>query len=98
MLVIGAGMVDSQAALMAARRGVRVAQDKAPIDVSGSGGRADHYGGCNSNPDCAISPEQYMELMKDSPFSVVTKYISMKGAWITSWNFSGWAFGFGTRG
>ncbi|HHT17253.1 MAG TPA: FAD-binding protein [Papillibacter sp.] len=84
VLVIGAGMAGSMAALMAARRGVRVAVvDKAPIDVSGSGGAGlDHYGGCNSNPDCAVSPEQYMELMKDSPFSVDhRKYISMKGAW-----------------
>ena len=56
VLVIGAGVSGAMAALKAARRGVKVAViDKAPINVSGSGGAGlDHYGGCFSNPDCEI--------------------------------------------
>ena len=68
VLVIGAGIAGSMAGLMAARRGVKVAVvDKAPIDISGSGGAGlDHYGGCISNPDCGFTPEEYMELLKNA--------------------------------
>jgi len=84
VLVIGAGVAGSMAGLIAARRGVRVAVvDKAPIDVSGSGGAGlDHYGGCISNPDCAVTPEEYMELAKNGPFPADHRmYINIKGAW-----------------
>jgi succinate dehydrogenase/fumarate reductase flavoprotein subunit len=84
VLIVGAGVAGAMAGLMAARRGVRVAVvDKAPIDVSGSGGAGlDHYGGCYSNPDCAITPEEYMELAKDNPFGLDHRtYINFKGAW-----------------
>jgi len=87
VLVIGAGIAGSMAGLMAARRGVKVAVvDKAPIDISGSGGAGlDHYGGCISNPDCGFTPEEYMELLKNAKVKFRPPdhraYIQMKGAW-----------------
>ena len=86
VLIIGAGVAGSMAGLMAARRGVKVAiVDKAPIEVSGSGGAGlDHYGGCISNPDCAYTPEEYMEMDVESPFGRLSdhrSYIQMKGSW-----------------
>lgn len=88
VLVIGAGVAGSMAGVMAARRGVKVAViDKAPIEISGSGGAGlDHYGGCISNPDCGITPEDYMDAMRDSPISKLNPpdhrmYIQIKGAW-----------------
>lgn len=84
VLVIGAGIAGGMAGIMAARRGVRVAVvDKAPIDVSGSGGAGlDHYGGCISNPDCKFTPEEYIELSKGGPFGADHRnYINMKGSW-----------------
>jgi succinate dehydrogenase/fumarate reductase flavoprotein subunit len=87
VLIIGAGVAGGIAGLKAARRGLRVAvADKAPIDVSGSGGAGlDHYLGCYSNPDCAYTPEEFMELplqaaiSKDGPDH--RAYIQMKGSW-----------------
>lgn len=66
VLVIGAGVAGSMAGIRAARRGVKVAViDKAPIQISGSGGAGlDHYLACYSNPDCTRSPEEQLELMK----------------------------------
>ncbi|MDR0839740.1 MAG: FAD-binding protein [Oscillospiraceae bacterium] len=86
VLVVGAGVAGSMAGLMAARRGARVAVvDKAPIDVSGSGGAGlDHYLGCISNPDCAYTPEEYMELPPQGPMGGGgdhRSYIQMKGSW-----------------
>jgi len=90
VLIIGAGVAGSMAGLMAARRGVKVAVvDKAPINVSGCGGAGlDHYGGCISNPDSSITPEQYIEIPPDSSFSGGRiaggdhrSYIQMKGSW-----------------
>ncbi|NLV50990.1 MAG: FAD-binding protein [Clostridiales bacterium] len=87
VLVIGAGVAGSMAGLMAARRGVKVAVvDKAPISISGSGGAGlDHYNGCISNPDCAFTPEEYIEMQAKHPFfgrSVdFRSYIQIKGSW-----------------
>ena len=88
VLVIGGGVAGSMAGVMAARRGVKVAViDKAPIEISGSGGAGlDHYDGCISNPDCAYTPEEFIEKAKYglSPRHRRTghrAYISMKGAW-----------------
>ena len=87
VLVIGAGIAGSMAGLMAARRGVRVAViDKAPINVSGSGGAGlDHYGGCISNPDCGYTPEEYIEKLNNAPIKMRgpdhRSYIQMKGSW-----------------
>jgi succinate dehydrogenase/fumarate reductase flavoprotein subunit len=87
VLVIGAGVAGSMAGLMAARRGVKVAVvDKAPIGISGSGGAGlDHYLGCHSNPDCAVTPEEYMVLPPQGSFDGRSgdhrSYIQMKGSW-----------------
>ena len=84
VLVIGGGLAGGMAAVMAARRGVKVALvDKAPIDVSGSGGAGlDHYDGCISNPDCAFTPEEYIDLITVGPMKPNYKsYINMKGSW-----------------
>jgi len=86
VLIIGAGVAGSMAGLRAARRGVTVAVvDKAPIEISGSGGAGlDHYGGCISNPDCAYTPEEYIEMNANSAFGRMSdhrSYIQMKGSW-----------------
>lgn len=66
VLVIGAGVSGAMAGIMAARRGVKVAViDKAPIQISGSGGAGlDHYLGCYSNPDSGQTPEEVMDFMR----------------------------------
>lgn len=88
VLVIGAGVAGSMAGVMAARRGVKVAVvDKAPIEISGSGGAGlDHYDGCISNPDCAYTPEEFIEKSKYGLSPMHRRnghraYIAMKGAW-----------------
>jgi succinate dehydrogenase/fumarate reductase flavoprotein subunit len=90
VLIIGAGVAGAMAGLMAARRGVRVAiVDKSNISISGCGGAGlDHYGGCISNPDCPISPEEYMDIPPDASFSGGRimggdhrSYIQSKGSW-----------------
>ena len=87
VLIIGAGIAGAMAGLMAARRGVKVAVvDKAPIDISGSGGAGlDHYGGCISNPSGPFTPEEYMALPQQGSFDGrgrdFRSYIQMKGSW-----------------
>lgn len=85
VLIIGAGIAGSMAGIMAARRGVKVAVvDKAPIDVSGCGGAGlDHYGGCFSNPDCAVTPEEYVKYPAQGMFggNDHRQYIQSKGSW-----------------
>ena len=87
VLVIGAGVAGAMAALKAARRGVKVAViDKAPINVSGSGGAGlDHYGGCFSNPDCGTTPEAILDVLSKSPPGLMPAdhrtYIQFKCAW-----------------
>ena len=80
VLIVGAGVAGSMAGIMAARRGAKVAVvDKAPIDISGCGGAGlDHYLFCHSNPDCTVSPEQFME---HSPQANHRQYIQLKGSW-----------------
>ena len=85
VLIIGAGIAGVMAGLRAARRGVKVAViDKAPIEISGSGGAGiDHYGSCNSNPDSGITPEEQMEMAPRMPGRTPDhrSYIVMKGSW-----------------
>ena len=85
VLIVGAGAAGAMAALRAARRGVKVAVvDKAPVDISGSGGAGlDHYGNCISNPDCTYTPEEFMELPNGTPHGKGDhrSYIQMKGSW-----------------
>ena len=87
VLIIGAGVAGAMAGLMAARRGVKVAVvDKAPVDVSGSGGAGlDHYLGCVSNPDCPYTPEEYLALVPSTSFygkgGDQRTYIQMMGSW-----------------
>ena len=83
VLIIGAGVAGAMAGLMAARRGVKVAVvDKAPISISGSGGAGlDHYLGCVSNPDCAYTPEEYIEFQGLFGRNDHKSYIQMKGSW-----------------
>ena len=84
VLIIGAGVAGGLAAVGAAKRGVAVAVvDKAPILISGSGGAGlDHYLGCISNPDCAYTPEEYMDLPESGRvFGDHRKYITAKNSW-----------------
>lgn len=87
VLVIGAGVSGAMAGIMAARRGAKVAVvDKAPIDISGSGGTGlDHYNSCFSNPDCTCTPEEYMALPPEKKSNPGVhdhrSYIQMKGSW-----------------
>ncbi len=63
ILVIGAGLAGSMAAIEAAKRGKKVmVVDKAGIERSGSGGAGiDHWNFACSNPCCKISPEEMIE-------------------------------------
>ena len=85
VLIVGAGMAGVMAGLRAARRGVKVAVvDKAPIEISGSGGAGiDHYGSCYSNPDSLITPEEQIEMGSGMPGRMADhrSYIVMKGSW-----------------
>jgi flavin-dependent dehydrogenase len=89
VLIIGAGIAGAMAGIKAARRGVRVAVvDKSPVNISGSGGAGlDHYLDCFSNPDCAITPEEVMELPHEENYFMPRRdhrsYIHMKGSWDT---------------
>jgi succinate dehydrogenase/fumarate reductase flavoprotein subunit len=87
VLVIGAGVAGAMAGLAAARRGVKVAVvDKAPVEISGSGGNGlDHYLNCYSNPDCAISVEEVISAESKeglmNPGNDHRTYIQMRGSW-----------------
>ncbi|MDR1589742.1 MAG: FAD-binding protein, partial [Oscillospiraceae bacterium] len=87
VLIIGAGVAGAMAGLLAARRGVKVAVvDKAPVEVSGSGGTGlDHYLDCYSNPDCAFSVEEIISVENHEGYMTPRhdhrSYIHMKGAW-----------------
>jgi len=63
VLVIGGGIAGCQAAVNAAKRGVKVAiVDKSAIVRSGTAGTGiDHWGMPCTNPDCKISPDEMME-------------------------------------
>ena len=84
VLIIGAGVAGAMAGLAAARRGVKVAIiDKSPVSISGCGGAGlDHYLGCISNPDCAYTPEEYMDLPRGpAATGDLRTYIQAKGTW-----------------
>ena len=85
VLIMGGGVAGAFAGLMAARRGVKVAiVDKSPVDISGSGGAGlDHYGNCISNPDSAITPEEFMDNAAAGPYGKpdYKTYITIKGTW-----------------
>jgi succinate dehydrogenase/fumarate reductase flavoprotein subunit len=89
VLIIGAGVAGAMAGLMAARRGAKVAVvDKAPVEISGGGGTGlDHWLNCFSNPDCAITTEELMDMGSEETYYFPKRdhrtYIQMKTSWET---------------
>jgi len=67
VLVIGGGLAGCNAAISAAKKGVRVVVvDKAPVIRSGSGGAGiDHWGSAFTNPCCKITPEEMIQAGHD---------------------------------
>lgn len=67
VLVIGGGIAGCHAAIVAARKGAKVAiVDKGPVIRSGSGGSGvDHWHAACTNPGSGITPDEMMEAVKD---------------------------------
>ncbi|MGA2106795.1 MAG: FAD-dependent oxidoreductase [Syntrophorhabdales bacterium] len=81
VLVLGGGSAGMQAAINAARKGVRVAiVEKADVSSSGSGGvGCDHWQHACTNPACQVSPEEFTNAIDEvyyGYFSAISRYIT----------------------
>jgi succinate dehydrogenase/fumarate reductase flavoprotein subunit len=88
VLVIGGGVAGLQAAVNAARQGVKVAVlERAHAKRSGSGGAGvDHWHGAVTNPCSSVTPEMYTKACYDSMQGWTgghVRYIITKESWDT---------------
>jgi succinate dehydrogenase/fumarate reductase flavoprotein subunit len=92
VLVVGSGVAGAHAAIAAAKKGATVvAVDKANIKISGMGGTGvDHWHFACTNPACAVSPDEMIEIVDVYPFGVTgetglgpTCYVTCKESYDT---------------
>ena len=88
VLVIGGGVAGSQAAISAAKKGVKVAvAERGHAKRSGAGGAGvDHWHGACTNPCSKVTPEDYTRAVFDSAHgytSGAVRYISTREGWDT---------------
>lgn len=83
VLVVGGGLAGSNAAIAAARRGMKVAvADKAPIKRSGCGGAGmDHWNNLLGHPGSPMTPEENLEKGNTKGRMGHRDYIAVKGTW-----------------
>ena len=90
MLVLGGGVAGCHTAIMAARKGAKVAVvDKGAVIYSGSGGAGvDHWHGAIGNPCCKLTLDDMIQFFDDQPHNFtgeygngITFYILMKDSY-----------------
>jgi succinate dehydrogenase/fumarate reductase flavoprotein subunit len=76
VLVLGGGIAGCHAAIMAARKGAKVAiVDKGAVIYSGSGGAGvDHWHGAIANPCCKLTLDDMIEFFNDHPHNFTGEY------------------------